>query len=52
MFTEKYCDEYYMSLIKLNPTYVWGANMSKATPVLMNQLLQAYGNPQQYNSNY
>lgn len=44
MFTEKYCDDYYMSLIALNPVYVWGANMEKASQQLMDKLFRAYGN--------
>ncbi len=51
MFTEKFCDDYYQSLIQLQPVYVWGANMEKATPELINKLYRTYGSSQ-YNSAY
>ena len=52
MFTEQYCDDYYMSLIKLQPIYVWGANMERADFFLIQKLHKTYGNAQRYNATY
>lgn len=51
MYTEKYCDAYYTSLIALNPTYVWGANMEKVSAERINELYKTYGS-KQYNAAY
>lgn len=48
---EKQCDDYYISLISLNPVYVWGANMEKVSPELIAKLHKVYGTTK-YNARY
>ncbi len=48
---EKQCDDYYISLININPVYVWGANMEKVTPELIQKLHRCFGNSK-YNADY
>lgn len=43
MVTEKQADEFFISLIKLQPVYVWGMNFEKLTQEKAIKLFQTYG---------